>query len=316
MKTKGQKTIAVLGAGIMGHGIAQVFALKGYKVNLLDTNQDILDKALERVKLDLEMLRKRGKIKNTSVEGTLANIRKTTDLAKAVKGVVFVVEAIPENIALKKDLFQELDRICAPDVIFSSNTSTMKITEISSATKRPDKVIGMHWMLPPHLRPLVEVIPGEKTSKETIAYTKELAVKLGKTPVEAKDSPGFIINRLQIGVFLQALKLLEEGVSPEDIDRAWTHHLGLRYCIMGPIEAMDSMGLDTLYMASLYLASVLNDPNLNPPDIVKKKFEQGEYGYKTGKGFYDYTNISIDTLIDQRNEQLLDVMDMLKISAD
>lgn len=313
MKLQDIRNVAVLGAGIMGHGIAQVFAGGNFSVRLMDVDPGTLNKALDRIKQNLDLFLKKGLTTEKSAQATLSRIMTTTDLGEAVADAQFFVEAITENIDLKKDTFRKVDALCPHEIIMASNTSTIKIADIASATTRPENVIGTHWMLTPHIRPLVEIIPGEKTSLETRELTKALIISLGKVPIVADDMPGFIINRLQVGVFSQALKLLEQGISKEDIDRAWTHHLGLRYCLMGPIQAMDSMGLDTLYLACLYLAAVYNDPGLNPPNVVKEKFEAGEFGYKTGKGFYDYTGKSIDEIVAKQNEELINLMKTLDI---
>jgi len=307
------RRIGVLGAGTMGHGIAQVFASRGYEVRLMDLNPEFLSRALERIRKNLELFERKGLATAESIQQTLSHISATTDLFEAFQEADFVVEAVPEDLTLKKQAFAKLEEICPEDTILASNTSTIRIADIGSTTRRPERVIGTHWMLAPHIRPLVEIIPSEKTSLETIEVTRALIEKLGKVPIVAPDTPGFIVNRLQMGVFAQTLKLLEQGVSKEDIDKAWTYHLGPRYCLTGPIEAMDSMGLDTLYLACLYLASVLNEPGLTPPEIVRKKFEAGELGYKTGKGFYDYGGLSIDELLDQRNEQLIHILKQLKL---
>ena len=300
--------IAVIGAGIMGPGIAQVFAGHGYNVSLNDVDETKLGNGIERVKQNLALFIKKGLATEEQSKLIFSNIMVTSDQTKAVKDADFIIEAITESIDAKKKLFEQIEIICSPHAILASNTSTIRISEMAAATRRPEKFIGTHWMLPPHIRPLVEIIPGEKTSKQTIDTTMDLIASLGKIPVQAKDMPGFIINRLQAGIFIQALALLEEGISKEAIDRAWTHHLGLRYCLMGPVEGMDSMGLDTVYLAGLYLSAVFNDPSWAPTETLKRKFESGEYGYKTGKGFYDYTGRDINQIISNRDEELINLM--------
>ncbi|MEW6441421.1 MAG: 3-hydroxyacyl-CoA dehydrogenase family protein [bacterium] len=313
MKLSEIRRIGVLGAGTMGHGIAQVFASRCYEVTLFDLVPEALPKAIERIRRNLQQLQRKGLVSSHGIQETLSFIETTTDLSRAVRDAQFVVEAVPEDPALKRDIFGKVETLCPEQSILASNTSTIRIADIACAARKPERIIGVHWMLAPHIRPLVEIIPAEKTSGETVEVTRGLIEKLDKIPIVAPDTPGFIVNRLQLGVFAQALKLLEQGVSMEDIDKAWTHHLGPRYCFTGPCEAMDSMGLDTLYLACLYLVSALDEPGLAPPEIVKKKVEAGEFGYKTGKGFYDYSGVSIDTRIDERNDQLIHLLEHLKI---
>ncbi len=302
------RTVAVIGAGIMGHAIAQVFARGGYKVNLLDVDQERLDKALVAIRLNLELLARVGIGTKDESDRIVSNITTTLDLEQACAGADFVEEAVTENMELKKEIFRNLEAACPDHAVFASNTSTQRISEIASAVSRPEKVIGMHWMLTPYIRPLVEITPGEKTAPETVRLVKRLAESLGKVPVVAPDKPGFIVNRLQAGVFKEALALLEEGVSIEDIDSVWTRHLGLRYCMMGPFAGMDQMGLDTLYLASLYLAAVFEDESWKPTPALGKLFEDGEYGLKTGKGFYDYAGQDVDVLLRQRDQELIELM--------
>ena len=309
------RKVAVLGAGLLGHGIALVYAHGGYTVTLLDLEREALDRALIRIRQNLDLLVAKEATTSERAEAALANISTTTDLAEACADADFVTEAVPEVLDLKKEMFAKADELCPGRTILASNTSTQRITELASATARPDRVVGTHWMRSPYIRPLVEVIPGERTSEETVRTATALIERLGKVPVLAKDIPAFIVNRLQAGVIREALVLLEQGISKEDIDNAWKNQLGLNYCLAGPFEVMDGIGLDIMYMACHYLAAVFDDPAWQPTGALAELFEAGHYGLKTGKGFYDYTGLSADDIMRERDERLLDLVRYLGLDS-
>jgi 3-hydroxyacyl-CoA dehydrogenase len=313
MKLEDIKKVAVIGAGIMGHGIAQAFAYNGYQVNLRDVKQEFVDRAMHRIDLNLKLFIQKGLTTQERAASTLSRIQTTTDLAKALQDADFVMEVIPEEMSLKKDMFKQMDPLAPPHTILATNTSTLKITEIASVTGRPDKVIGAHWMQPPHVLPLVEIIRGEKTSEETLNITKEILTRMGKAPVVCKDVPGFLVNRVQGAMLKEAFNLVEQGIcSKEDVDKVWTYHLGLRYALFGPFEALDSLGIDTWYKAFVYMFETLQDPRFEPPKLMETKVKANELGLKTSKGFYDYTGQNIDGIIDQRNEQIIQLLLHLK----
>lgn len=282
------KTVGVVGAGSMGSGIANLAAMKGYKVILRDLEERLLQTALERINKFMEKSVARGKMTEKEKKETLSRIQTTTDMA-SLREADIVIEAVFENLDLKKEVFARLDEIVPDDVILATNTSSMSITEIASATKRPDRVAGMHFFNPAQMMKLVEVVRGYSTSDETVAELMEFAKSLGKEPIEVKkDTPGFIVNRIMIPQFIEAIRLLEEGVaSAEDIDKAVT--LGLNYP-MGPFTLQDYAGVDVGLYVMEYMKEELNDDRFAPPLLLKQLVRAGRLGKKTGAGFYDYTD--------------------------
>jgi 3-hydroxybutyryl-CoA dehydrogenase len=282
------KTIGVLGAGVMGNGIAQVAAQAGYNVIMRDIEDRFVQGGIKNIDKFLSKSVEKGKMTAEQKDGIMGKIKGTTDMG-AMKDADLVIEVIIEVMDVKKKVFAELDGICKPDVILASNTSSMSITEIAAATKRPDKVIGMHFFNPVPLMKLVEVIRGIRTSDETTATILDITKKLGKEPVEVKvDVPGFLANRLMIAVAIEAIKLYEQGIaSKEDIDKA--AKLGLNYP-MGPFELMDLTGIDINYHVMDYFYKELPKENKwDPPLFIKNMVRAGLLGRKTGKGWYDYS---------------------------
>ena len=282
------KTIGVLGAGVMGNGIAQVAAQAGYNVIMRDIEDRFVQGGIKNIDKFLSKSVEKGKMTADQKDGIMGKIKGTTDIG-AMKDADLVIEVIIEVMDVKKKVFAELDAITKPDVILASNTSSMSITEIAAATKRPDKVIGMHFFNPVPLMKLVEVIRGISTSDETTATILDITKKLGKEPVEVKvDVPGFLANRLMIAVAIEAIKLYEQGIaSKEDIDKA--AKLGLNYP-MGPFELMDLTGIDINYHVMDYFYKELPKENKwDPPLFIKNMVRAGLLGRKTGKGWYDYS---------------------------
>ncbi|OGQ09425.1 MAG: 3-hydroxybutyryl-CoA dehydrogenase [Deltaproteobacteria bacterium RIFCSPLOWO2_12_FULL_43_16] len=279
------KTIGIIGAGMMGSGISQVTALSGFEVIMMDVKDAFLQRGIENIKRGLDKMLEKGKITSEDKEKTLARIRTTTGLEDMALAD-FVIEAASEIKELKLNIFTRLDEICPKNVILSSNTSSIPITRIASATKRPDKVIGMHFMNPAPVMKLVEIIKGRDTSDETFATVKSLTEKIGKIPVESKDHPGFIVNRILMPMVNEAIFALMEGVaSKEDIDTAMV--LGTNQPI-GPLALADLIGLDTVLsiMESIYKET--KAPKHQPCPLLKKYVDAGNLGRKTGKGFYNY----------------------------
>lgn len=282
------KRIAVLGAGLMGHGIAQVAAQVGkYEVNIRDVEQRFIDSGMSMIRDSLQRFVKKGQLPEADMNMILARIHPTLDLKEAVSSADLVVEAVPENVELKRATFREVDLYAPTHAIIASNTSSVSITEMASATKRPEKVCGMHFFNPPQLMKLIEMIKGAKTSDETIQTILEVARKMEKeTVLVKKDSPGFIVNRILIPALNEAVALYWEGVAErDDIDKAIK--LGLNWP-MGPLMLLDYIGADT----TLAIADVLTkelDPKFHPTTGLKQTVKAQLLGRKTGKGFYDWT---------------------------
>ena len=281
------KRIGVIGAGSMGNGIAQVAAQAGYQVIMRDIEDRFVQNGLKAIEKFLAKSVEKGKMAEGQKKEILGRITGTTRM-EDLKDVDFVIEAVFEDLALKKDVFKKLDELTRPHVILSTNTSSMSVTEIAVATKRPERVAGMHFFNPAPLMKLVEVIRAYHTSDETVQTVMEMARKMGKEPVEVKkDSPGFIVNRLMIPHLLEAAKMAEEGVaSIEDIDKAVK--LGLNYP-MGPFELMDLTGVDIAHHVADYLYKELNkESKWSIPVLLKSLIRAGKLGKKTGGGWYKY----------------------------
>ena len=286
MKIEDIKKIVVMGAGDMGHGIAEVALLAGYKVAIQDIEQRFVDRGLTRIKESLDKLVEKQKVTAENKEAMLANIKTFVDIAESAKDADFIIEAVPEMMDLKKQVFQALDAAAPKHAILASNTSNMSITEIASTTKRPEQVVGMHFFNPAVLMKLVEVIKGEKTTDATIQLAYDLALKMNKVPVRVeKDSIGFVYNRINAPAQILLSLMVEKGVAtPVEID-AKMKTIGMP---MGPYELMDYVGLDVAYHGARYFADRLSR-DYAPPSWLKAKVDAGELGKKTGKGIFDWS---------------------------
>jgi len=281
----GIKTIGIIGAGTMGSGIGQVMVLSGFEVIMMDMKDEFVRKGLENIKNGLGKMLEKAKITAEEKEKAIARIHATTRLEDMVK-VDFVVEAASEMVELKFDIFRRLDAICRKHIILATNTSSIPIVRIASATKREDKVIGMHFMNPAPVMKLVEIIKGTNTSDETFAVVKSLTEKIGKISIESKDRPGFIVNRILMPMINEAAFTFMEGAaSAEDIDKAMI--LGANQPI-GPLALADLIGLDTVFSIMESIHSETKDPKHQPCPLLKRYVDAGDMGRKTGKGFYKY----------------------------
>lgn len=282
------KKLGVVGAGAMGNGIAQLAAQIGCDVVMRDIEDAFVERGMKNIDRFLSKSVEKGKLESKEKDAILGRITGTTDMSR-LKDVDFVIEAVIEDLELKKSVFKELDELCRPEVVLASNTSSMSLTEIAAATKRPENVCGMHFFNPVPLMRLVEVIRGYATSDETVAITTDLATKMGKTTVEVKkDSPGFIVNRIMIPHMVEAIKIVEEGIATkEDVDIAVKN--GLNYP-MGPFELMDLTGIDICYFVNEYFHKELNkELKWVSPNLFKTMIRANKLGRKTGEGWYDYS---------------------------
>ncbi|HVI45902.1 MAG TPA: 3-hydroxybutyryl-CoA dehydrogenase [Chitinophaga sp.] len=290
--------IAVIGAGTMGNGIAHVFAQNGYAVNLIDVSENALQKALQTITKNLDRQIAKGTITEADKSQTVANITTHTDLAAGVKEISLVVEAATENIALKLKIFQDLDQHAAPDAILATNTSSISITKIAAATKRPAKVIGMHFMNPVPVMKLVEIINGYATDKSVTDTIVELSTKLGKVPCVVNDYPGFIANRILMPMINEAICSLFEGVAGvEEIDTVMK--LGMAHP-MGPLQLADFIGLDVCLSILNVLHDGFGNPKYAPCPLLVNMVTAGYLGAKSGEGFYKYTPGSKDLAVSSR----------------
>ena len=280
------KHIGIIGSGTMGGGIAQVVAQSGFDVILYDVESAMLARAISNLTSTFNKLVEKGKLKQEDAEATLARITTVTSL-NDLAGCDFIIEAAPEKLDLKQSLFSNLESLISIDSILATNTSTLSVTQIASGCKRPQNVVGMHFFNPAPLLPLVEVIAGAVTADSVVTTTLDLAKRMGKTAVQVKDVPGFIVNRVARPFYLEALRLLEEGVADHaTLDKLIRDGGGFR---MGPFELMDLIGLDINYAASISVyESYFYEPRYRPSLAQQRMVESGRLGRKTGKGWYDY----------------------------
>ena len=280
-------TIGVLGAGTMGHGIAQVAAAAGFQVLLRDVNQDAVARGKQSIERNLAKGIERGKVTEQQRDEILARITTTTELTDLAPADL-IIEAAPENLNLKQNLLRECETITDSRCVWATNTSSLSITEIASAAARPGKVIGMHFFNPVHIMKLVEIVVGEQTSENTTAAVRQVGVNMKKEPIVVRDVPGFASSRLGVTLGLEAMRMVEQGVaSARDIDTAM--ELGYNHP-MGPLRLTDLVGLDVRLSIAEYLHSKLGSETFRPPDILRRMVTEGKLGKKTGQGFYDWTD--------------------------
>jgi 3-hydroxybutyryl-CoA dehydrogenase len=280
------RRVAVLGAGTMGHGIAQVAAQAGYEVALYDTTKELVERGLGRIRANLDDGLARGKLSQEARTGALERLAAWTDLGGAVRAADLVIEAVPERFELKAGLLREVQALAGADAIVASNTSSLSITKLQEATDRPAAVLGIHFFNPVHIMKLVEVVRGGRTAEAVTEAAVAFARRIGKEPIVVNDSPGFASSRLGVALGLEAMRMLEEGVaSAEDIDTAM--ELGYRHP-MGPLRLTDLVGLDVRLDIASYLHETLGSEVFRPPAILRRLVAEGKLGKKTGEGFYTW----------------------------
>ena len=281
--------ITVVGAGLMGHGIAQDFAVAGFEVRLSDVSEDRLRDALSDIEANLALLGELGLVSQQDAAPALRHISTTVSLDQAVDGADLVIEAVFEDLALKREIFARLDRLCAEGVVLASNTSTFLPSQLAEATARPERVLVAHYFNPPYLMPLVEVVPGPQTAEEVVDAVASLLERIGKRPVVLRrELPGFVVNRLQTALLREALSIVQRGVaSPQDVDMMVRHSFGRRSAVAGPFEVFDSSGWDTIAAVMTQLMPDL-DTSSDVPAPVRDMVARGDLGMKSGRGFYEW----------------------------
>jgi 3-hydroxybutyryl-CoA dehydrogenase len=279
------ETVGVVGLGTMGAGIAQIALLAGSEVVGREVNEELNERARARIEHFLGRAVEKGKLEAGERDAALARLRTTTEV-KDLAECDLVIEAIVEELDAKRELFAELDRVCAPDAILATNTSALSVTQIAEATERPDRVIGMHFFNPAPLLPLVEIVRTEQSDESAVDAAYEWAERAGKQPVRCNDTPGFIVNRILIPLLNDCVRVLDEaGVSPEDLDKAMTNGAGWP---MGPCALLDLIGIDIHVHASEALHGKLGEPRMGPPERLVAMQAEGKLGRKSGEGFYRY----------------------------
>ncbi|HWO97123.1 MAG TPA: 3-hydroxyacyl-CoA dehydrogenase family protein [Bacillus sp. (in: firmicutes)] len=300
------KRIAVLGAGVMGHGIAQIYAQEGYDVRLYDVAKQGQEKAKELIENSMDLFVKEKLIAREKKEQAIQNLIYTTNLAEAVTDVGMVIEVVPEVIELKWDIFRQIEEIVGKEVIIASNTSAFPLSTLRQQSQHPERFIITHFFNPAQLVPLVEIIQDEKTAPKVVETTKQYIESIQKSPIVLqKEVPGFVANRLQAAVAREVYWLLENGVaSPEDIDIAMRDGLGFRWAFIGPLKTNDFGGLDTLKRVFDHLFPLLSNAD-STPEFLGKLVKEGKLGVKTGEGFYSYDNQSVQEQIQERDENFI-----------
>lgn len=279
------RQISVLGSGTMGRGIAYLSAVAGYDTVLHDVEQAALDAAKANVEALLRKGVEKNKLTESAASEALERLHAVPELEPAVNGADLIIEAVPEDLELKADIFSQADLFCSAETIIASNTSSISITKLAGHVERRDRFVGMHFFNPPHVMKLIEIVRGDRTDDATVEQVREVAEKMGKTAIIVRDSPGFATSRLGVAIGLEAIRMLEEGVaSAEDIDRAM--ELGYNHP-MGPLRLTDLVGLDVRLGIAEYLSSTLG-PRFEPPQLLRELVAEGKLGQKTGHGFYKW----------------------------
>lgn len=301
--------IAVIGSGLMGHGIAQVFAVAGHPVAVVDSNEAALDSVKARIRANLTTMTEHGIALQDDLETILDRVRLATDMVDGCQDAGFVTEAVFENMALKQEIFAQLDQICPPETVLCSNTSVMSITEIASKSQRRERIIGTHWWNPPHLIPLVEIVRTEEAADWCIEAVHDLLQGVGKRPVRVeRDVPGFVGNRLQHALWREAFFLIDEGICDvATVDEVIRSGFGLRLPVLGPVENADMVGLDLVLAIQDYIFPHLNAAP-TPSATLRDRVKQGALGFKSGRGFLEWSEAEATASRQQLANYLLSVL--------
>lgn len=300
------KKAMVVGAGLMGHGIAQCLAASGMDIILVDQKQVYLDKARQWIEMNLETAESLGQCDKAASAATLSRITFSTNLESAARKVEFVFEVVSEDLALKRQIFGCLDAYVSENVILASNTSSYDIGDLADAAPRHrDKVIGVHWFHPPTITPCVEVVVSSYTSSSVFEQTMALMKRVGKFPTRCQSAPGFVANRIQFALAAEAFAIVEEGLAtPEEVDRIVKSSFGFRLGAYGPFEISDQAGADTYLAIFEYLHEKLGRDHFQPPEILSRQVSAGKLGIKSGEGFYSYADGAVDRIKRERDERL------------
>jgi 3-hydroxyacyl-CoA dehydrogenase len=303
----------VIGAGVMGHGLCQLFAQKGINVSLVDISDEILKQAKGLITSNLNFMVTLGELEKDHVEQVLSRIEFSTDLAGNLAGAKYVLEAVSENFAIKQKIWKVLSDHSDPSAILASNTSSYDIDDLAKNVASPERVIGTHWFHPPPITPCVEVIPCKEAAQANIDWTMEFLTWLGKVPTLCKSAPGFVANRIQFAMAREAISLVEEGLAtPAEVDRIVKTSFGFRLSAYGPFEIMDQAGVDTYYSVFEYLYSKLSHEHFNPPELLKRQIDAGRLGLKSSRGFYDYQAGAADFVRRDRDRKLYKQLELVK----
>ena len=301
--------IAVIGAGLMGHGIGQIFAVHGHDVTLVDLDEKILSSATVGIRNNLELMADHDFITPEEIDAALARVSIATDTEKGVDGADFVVEAVVENLEVKQNIFKKLDQLCPTSTILASNTSVISITEIARESVEKKRIVGTHFWNPPHLIPLVEVVPGAETMPETVDATYDLLLSVGKHPVKVKkDVPGFVANRLQHALWREAISIVENDIADAaTVDECIKFGFGLRLPALGPMENSDMVGNDLVLAIHDYILEHI-ESSPDPSPLLREKVAKGELGFKSGQGFQSWSEEEIETSRKNLQHYLLKVV--------
>jgi 3-hydroxyacyl-CoA dehydrogenase len=304
------KKTLVIGGGAMGHGIAQVFAQSGCDVVIVDIDKEVLMNAKKHIDANLKFLAQYGLVEEDSIVVVLNRIETESDVLKAPSDIDFIIEAVPEDVELKQRVLSGAEAAFSDDAILATTTSVIQVADIAEGINKPERFIGAHWMNPPYILPLVEIIPGPKTSDDVVKRVRRfLEDTCEKQTVTCGDAPGFLVNRMAAAVLVEAAKMVQDGIASfEDIDRAWKEHMGYIFLQFGPFGNIDHIGLDVINLAANYLAFVLEDERFRPPAWLQEKVEAGDLGTKSGKGVYDYGGRSPEDLRIERIRKLLEII--------